>query len=80
MKFLSYSDRKYLLGKYLLIILFLVLMYRSETILGKEKERSRTRVVQMDNIRGLLGIRRMDRVLNARIREFCSVKAGRRKD
>ena len=28
----------------------------------------------MDNLRGLLGIRRMDRVQNARIRELCEVK------
>ena len=26
----------------------------------------------MDNLRGLLGVRRMDRVPNARIRELCS--------
>ena len=32
-------------------------------VLRKEKERSRVRAVQMDNLRGLLGIRRMDRVL-----------------
>ena len=30
----------------------------------------------MDNLRGLLSIRRMDRVPNARIREFCGVKKG----
>ena len=30
----------------------------------------------MDNLRGLLGIRRMDRVLNARIRELCGVRKG----
>ena len=43
-------------------LLVLVLMYGSETMLWKEKERSRTRAVQMDNPRGLLllGIRRMD--------------------
>ena len=28
------------------------------------------RTVQMDNLRGLLGIKRMDRVQNARIREL----------
>ena len=47
-----------------------VLAYGSETMLWKEKERSRIRAVQMDNLRGLLGIRRMDRVPNARIREL----------
>ena len=36
-------------------------------------ERSRIMVVQIDNLRGLLGIRRMDRVPNARIRELCGV-------
>ena len=30
----------------------------------------------MDNLRGLLGIRRMDKVLNSRIRELCLVKKG----
>ena len=44
-----------------------VLMYGIETMIWKEKERSRIRAVQMDNLRGLLGIRRMDRVLNAQI-------------
>ena len=49
-------------------MLVLFLMYGSETMLWKEKERSRIRAVQMDNLRGLFGIRRMDRVPNARIR------------
>ena len=30
----------------------------------------------MDNLRGLLGIRRMDNVLNAQMRELCGVKKG----
>ena len=30
----------------------------------------------MDNLRGLLSIRRVDRVPNARIREFCGGKKG----
>ena len=50
-----------------------VLTYGSETMLWEEKEISRIRVVQMDNLRGLLGFRRMDRVPNARIRELCGV-------
>ena len=49
-------------------------MYGNETMLWKEKERSRIRAVQMYNLRGLLGIRRMDRVVNARIRDLCGVK------
>ena len=45
------------------------LMYGSETMLWKEKKRSRIRAMQMDNLRGLVSIRRMDRVPNARIRK-----------
>ena len=30
----------------------------------------------MDNLRGLLGIRKKDRVPNARIRELCGVRKG----
>ena len=51
-------------------------MYGSETILWEEKERSRIRVVKMENVRGLLGIRRRGRVPNERIRELCGVKKG----
>ena len=39
-------------------------------LIGMEKERSRIRAVQTDNFRVLLGIRRMDKVPNAGIREF----------
>ena len=46
-----------------------VLTYGSEIMIWREK--------QMDNPRGLLGIRRMDEVPNARIRELCGVtKSG----
>ena len=38
-----------------------------------KKERSRIIAVQMDNLRGLLGIRRMDKVPNARLRELYGV-------
>ena len=48
-----------------------VLMYSSEAMTWKE--RSRIRVVQMANLTGLLSIRRMDKVPNARIRELCGV-------
>ena len=41
----------------------------SQTMLWKENERSRIRVVLMDNLRGLLGIRRI--VPNSLIRELC---------
>ena len=40
------------------------------------KERSKIRSVQMDNLRGLLGIRRIDRTQNAWIRELCGVRKG----
>ena len=48
----------------------------SETMLWKEKERSRIRALQMDNLRGLLGIRRMDRFPIAQIRELCRLRKG----
>ena len=58
------------------ILLVSVLMYGSKTMLWRKKERSRVKAVQMDNLRGLLSIRRMDRVLNAQIRELCRVRKG----
>ena len=36
-----------------------VRLYGNDTIIWREKERSRIRAVQMDNLRGLLGIRKM---------------------
>ena len=57
-------------------LLLPVLVYGSETIIWRKKERSRTRSVQKVNLRDLLCIRRMDRVLNARIRELCRVEKG----
>ena len=53
-----------------------VFTHGSETMLWKEKKISRIRVVQMDNLRGLFGIGRMDRFPNARIRELCGVRKG----
>ena len=53
-----------------------VLTYGSETMIRKEKERSRIRAIQMDSLKGLLGIRRVVKVPNARIREFCGVTRG----
>ena len=54
-----------------------VLTYGSETMIWREKERSRIKAVQMDNLRGLMGIRRMDKVPNPRIRQLCRVtKSG----
>ena len=45
-------------------------------LLWKEKERSRIRTVEMDNLRGLLGIKRIDRVPNEWISELCRVMKG----
>ena len=58
------------------LLLVPVLTYGSEIMIWKEKERSRFRVVQIENLRGLLGIRRMDKVPNARVRELCGVTEG----
>ena len=41
-----------------------------------EKERSRIRAVQMGNLRGMLGIRKMNKVPNTRIRQLCRMKKG----
>ena len=57
-------------------LLMPVLMYDSETMIWKEEEKSRIRAVQMNKIISLLGIRRMDRVPNARIRELCGMAKG----
>ena len=46
--------------------LLVLVKYGSETMLWKERSR----------VRGLLGIRRMDRILNAWIRELCGVRKG----
>ena len=48
-------------------------MYSNETVILKKKESCRIKIVKMDNLRGLLGIRMMDRVPNARLRELCGV-------
>ena len=39
-----------------------VILYGSETMIRREKERGRSMAVEMDSLRGLMGIRRMDRV------------------
>ena len=53
-----------------------VFTYGNETMIWREKERSRIRGVQMNNLRGLLGVRRMDKFPNARIRQLCVVTKG----
>ena len=55
-----------------------VLMYGSEKMICKEKERSKIRVVPIDSLRSLLCIRRMDKVLNKRV--VRSVERGGRKN
>ena len=54
-------------------LLMPVFMYGSETMIWKEEERSRIRAVQTNNLSGVLGIRRMDKIPNAQIRELCGV-------
>ena len=54
-------------------LLLPVLMYGSDTMLWREKESSRVRAVQIHDLNGLLDVRRMDRVPNARVRELCGV-------
>ena len=51
-------------------------MSGSETMIWRERERSRIRAVQMDNFRGLLGIIRMDKVPNVRIRQLRGFTKG----
>ena len=52
-----------------------VLRYGSKTMIWREKS-SRIRAVQMDNLRGLLGISRMDKVPNAQIRQLYRATKG----
>ena len=54
-------------------LLVLVLAYGSETMICRKKESSNIWAVKMDNFRGLLGIRRMDKVPKVRIRQLCGV-------
>lgn len=52
------------------------LVYGSEVMVWKEKERSRIRAVQMDNLRGMLGIKRVDKIRNEKIKEVYGIKKG----
>ena len=52
------------------------LTYGSEKMIWREEERSRIRAVQIYNLRGLLDIRKMDKVPNAQIRQLCGVTKG----
>ena len=42
-----------------------VLMYESETMVYRGKERSKINDLQMDKLRNLMGIRRIDGIANA---------------
>ena len=53
-----------------------ILMYGNNTMVWKEKERSRIWAVRMDNLRDLLSIKRMDKLLNAWIRQVVWSDAG----
>ena len=53
-----------------------VLTYGSKTMLWKEKEISRAEAVQMENLRGLLGIKRVDKVPNTWKRGLFGVTKG----
>ena len=46
------------------------LTYGNETMIWREKERSRIRAVQVDKLKGLLAIRKMGKVPNARTRQL----------
>ena len=51
-----------------------IFLYMNETMIWKEEESSRIRAVQIDNIKVLLGIKKMDKVPNPWIRDLCSDK------
>ena len=50
-----------------------VLLYASEVLVCREQESSRIRAIHLNIFRGLLDIRRMDRVASVLIRELCRV-------
>ena len=52
------------------VYLLNVLIYSSETIICKEKEKSRIRAIQMGNLKSLLNIRRMGKVPNVWVRNY----------
>ena len=57
-----------------MVMLIPVLMYGREVVMWKEK--SSIRAIQMDNLRGLLGIKEMGKVPNTWIRKLCGVTKG----
>src|SRR5678815_4290715 len=53
-----------------------MLMYSSETMVWNKRYRSKVQCVQMDNLMGMLGVRRIDKIRNERMRVLCGVKKG----
>ena len=49
-------------------LLLTVSLYGSETMVKRDRERAKFRVLQIDNLRDVLGIRRMNRVPNLRVK------------
>ena len=64
----SLSVLEYCMRHYLCLSCFI----EARMIWRKKKKRSRIRTVQMDCLRGMLAIRRMDRMLKALITEMCN--------
>ena len=58
------------------VVLVPTLLYGSETVYLKERDISRIRAVEMDCLRSIVGVRRMDRVRNADVRKVCGVSKG----
>ena len=53
-----------------------VLIQRSETMVWREKERSKIRAVKMNNFTNLLGIRRTNKCQMNGVRDLYGVKKG----
>ena len=57
-----------------MIVDYSIDIYWSKTVVWMEKEKSRNRVVQMDNIIGLFSIRKIDRISNSWVIELCKCR------
>ena len=57
-------------------MLVLVFIYGNETMIWKEKERSRIMDIRKNSLRASLGIRKIDKILNTLIKERCGVTKG----
>ena len=53
-----------------------VLLYGSESMVWDKSYRSKVQAVQMDNLRSVLGVRRIDKIRNEFIRSTCGVQKG----